>query len=123
MSGFASYDSTTVEGSSREIRSPGVLTGERVLASVRPRDDLSAWRRSGETVTPGKRTAWIAAVWLSIPVLVGLVGLLLHMFMSGTKITQIVTLWFQRSFLPRGDLFTLPAVTWLWVAIGLLLTA
>jgi hypothetical protein len=74
-------------------------------------------------VTPGKRAAWIAALWLWIPVLVGLVGLFLHMFMSGTKITQVLTLWFQRSFLPRGDLFTLPAVTWLWVAIGLLLTA
>ncbi|MBC6460819.1 hypothetical protein [Actinomadura sp. HBU206391] len=74
-------------------------------------------------MTPWKRTAWIAGLWLWIPVLVGLIGLFFHMFMSGTKTTQVVTLWFQRSFLPRGDLFTLPAVTWLWVAIGLLLTA
>ncbi|GAA2071083.1 hypothetical protein [Actinomadura alba] len=74
-------------------------------------------------MTPGKRAAWIAALWLWIPVLVGLVGLFLHMFMSGWKLTQVLTLWFDRSFLPRGDLFTLPAVTWLWIAIGLLLTA
>jgi hypothetical protein len=65
----------------------------------------------------------ITVLWLWIPALIGAVWLLFRLVMPGLTVTQDFGLWLRRQFLPYDGAFALPAVVWLWIGVGLLLTA
>src|SRR5581483_12413644 len=69
-----------------------------------------------------RRAAWIAAAWLWLPALIGLLWLICHWLFPGYAGDRAIALWVQRWFFPNGPAH-LAGWFWLWVGINLVISA